>query len=483
MTDTVGSGKIRGNHSATSFLFRESGVLLLLISEIILIAPWILIFRYPRQPSLILLIILLALAAMATMAIRRVLKVSHLPKILIQVLTLAALPAASYAVIYYAVYRDVPGAAATIEMMRSFTGLFYGIPIEVALILLTLFAWSRGVRAAVRGMTDLMRTGSLIRRGILSFLVLMLVLGNMGEQLRVWLTIFFFTSLLSTALSRTELISRSHVELKLAVRPGWWGEILMLTLLTTILGASAGLLLQSDTVLSLVDSLKGVFSIVVKVLELIIAPVIYFSGMMFSVLLRWLSPYINAENMFSPEDGMDSDIPGMPFGDAMLGEDGTLSPEFITGLAIAVVMMTAVMVLWGLRRRSMNDRDSAGELEIDRSDRDPLLNGLQRLYDNFRDQLREVSQIRGIRRIVVGSSIRWIYAQLLRFGARNNFVREDSETPNEYQERLISEFPHLEDDFRRITDAFTEIRYGEIPEEPGAIQAVREAWEHIKAFR
>jgi hypothetical protein len=290
-------------------------------------------------------------------------------------------------------------------------------------------------------------------------------------------------SLLSTALSRTELISRSHLDFKLAVNPGWLGGILLLTLLTILLGATAGLVLQTDAALNLVGSIKGVFAAMLRVLELIVAPVIYFAGLLISFLLRWLGPYINAENMISTEDGMDSDMEGMPFGDAMLGDEGTLSPELVTVLAIAGVLLVAVMVLWDLRRRSIKDCNPAAELDTDRTDHEPLLEGLQRLYDNLRSQLRAVSDLRGIRRMVVESSIRRMYAQLLRFGTRNDVERAKSETPHEYQKRLIRRFPHLEDDFQRITDAYVEIRYGQFPEDPGAIQAVREAWQRISAFR
>ncbi len=483
MADIVGLGIVESKNSAKSFLLRDFGVLSLLVSEITLIAPWILIFRHPQQPSLLLVVTLLFLAAVASLMARRALKSSRLPKILIHGITLAVLPAVAYGVLYFAVYRNNFEGNAILQIVRSFGELRNGIPIEISLVLLALFAWSRGVRAAVRGMTDLMRTGSLIRWGLLSFLLLMLVLENSGEELKVWLTICFFMSLLSTVLSRTELISRSHLDFKLAVNPGWLGGILLLTLLTILLGATAGLVLQTDAALNLVESIKGVFAAMLRVLELIIAPVIYFAGLLISFLLRWLGPYINAENMISTEDGMDSDMEGMPFGDAMLGDEGTLSPELVTVLAIAGVLLVAVMVLWDLRRRSIKDCNPAAELDTDRTDHEPLLEGLQRLYDNLRSQLRAVSDLRGIRRMVVESSIRRMYAQLLRFGTRNNVERAKSETPHEYQKRLIRRFPHLEDDFQRITDAYVEIRYGQFPEDPGAIQAVREAWQRISAFR
>ncbi len=193
-------------------------------------------FPLPQQPSLLQVVVLLYLAAVVSLMARRALISSRVPKVLVQGITLTVLPAAAYGVIYYAVYRNDFGGTATFRILRSFGELRNGIPIEISLTLLALFAWSRGVRAAARGVSDQMRTGSLLRWGLFSYLLLMLFLENSDVELKVWLTICLFTSLLSTALSRTELISRTNLGFKLAVNPGWLGGILLLTLLTILLG-------------------------------------------------------------------------------------------------------------------------------------------------------------------------------------------------------------------------------------------------------
>jgi len=464
-------------------VWRELGILTMIISEITLLAPWIQVFQYRNQPSMVWLIIVLTGVSMAAMAVRRLLKSTRASLPLIQLLTFVVLPAAILLVVHLMIYQEAAfGRLTIIRIGRAFAGLIHGLPIEVSLIVLTIYAWARGVRAAARGMTDLTRTGGLIRIGLFSFLVLLLITGENSDSMRWLVTLYFFSSLLAIALSRTDLIARSHLQFKLPLHSGWLRGILVLTFATVLLGILGGLLLQTETAAGIANLFSGLLRFGVRVLELVLSPVIYFFGLLFSLLLRWLSPAINEENMISPEDGGESDFEGMPFGDNMLGQEGTLSPEFVTGLSVIVIVLVAVLVMWGIKQRSLNGNN--GDVDVESlEDSESLIKGLQRFYQQIRDRIDSISSRDAIRRFLVESSIRRIYSQLLRYGERFGVKRVKSETPFEFQRRLLRVAPHLAEDVRLITHAYVEIRYGEFPEDPDAIKAVRMAWENVKAFR
>ncbi|MBN1266919.1 MAG: DUF4129 domain-containing protein [Anaerolineales bacterium] len=484
MTETTVSQDFADNHSSGRvFLWRELGIFTMLVSEVLLFAPWIYVFRYPDQPALLWIITLLVAVSIGTMMTRRWLKSRRIAFALVQFLAIAVLPLSILLVIHVLLYQDMAfGRLTLLRLGRAFAGLAQGIPIEVSLTVLTIHAWARGVRAALRGMTDLARTGGLIRFGLFSFLVLLLTVGESWGSLRWLLTLYIFSSLLSIALSRTDLIARSHLHFKLPIHSGWLRGIFVLTLLTVSIGILGGMLLETDAAAGVADLFSSLLRFFVRILELVLSPVIYFFGLLFSLLLRWLSPKINPENMFSPEEGMDSDILGMPFGDTMLGQEGTLSPEFVTGLAVVSILMVAVMVMWGLRRRSLQDNGADNEIEgIEESG--SLKAELKRFYNQLRGRLGSITNRHGIRRFLVESSIRRIYAQLLRFSVRFNVERVKSETPFEFQRRLLRVAPHLAEDVREITNAYVEVRYGEFPEDPEAIRAVRTAWDNVRSFR
>lgn len=469
--------------SRIHFLWRELGIMLMLVSELLIAAPWMFVVA-PLEPGDVLWVLtLLVVVSAVVMMLRRLLAYHQVPILVIQFLTFLMLPISILAVVQFGLYQDGSSVVVLgLRIIRSYAALLQGVSLEVLMTGFVVFAWSRGVRAAEKGMAGLVRTGGMIRWGLLSYLALLIILEGENNGTRWFLTAYFLATMLAAAMSRTDSIARSHLRFKLPMHTGWLAGIVVLTLLTIGIGVMSGYLLSSEAVQNLMGWFGGLFDLLVRLVEVLAAPVLYFFGVLFSILLRWLRPFINEENMFAPQEGLESDIEGMPFGDTALGQDGTLSPEFVTGLTIVSVLLVAVMVMWGMRRGALRRDAAAGSMQSDQ-DPDSLFKSLQRLYENFRERMAEVGEFKGIRRFLVESNIRRIYAQMLRFGARQGIERRKSETPYEFQLRLVRRLPHLEKEFDCITSAYVDVRYGEFPEGPEAIQAVRDAWDHVKSLR
>jgi uncharacterized protein DUF4129 len=77
-------------------------------------------------------------------------------------------------------------------------------------------------------------------------------------------------------------------------------------------------------------------------------------------------------------------------------------------------------------------------------------------------------------------SIREIYRVLLRWAANQGYPRTKYETPYEFQMRLHEHLPQVEPELGAVTEAYTEIRYGEIVPEVSKVVHVQRAWVNLQ---
>jgi hypothetical protein len=77
-------------------------------------------------------------------------------------------------------------------------------------------------------------------------------------------------------------------------------------------------------------------------------------------------------------------------------------------------------------------------------------------------------------------SIRQIYARLLTLGANMGYPRAPQQTPTEYLAVLSEAMPNLRDDFRAITSAYLEARYGPLPAGSPAVLSATNAWKRAE---
>jgi uncharacterized membrane protein YbhN (UPF0104 family) len=76
--------------------------------------------------------------------------------------------------------------------------------------------------------------------------------------------------------------------------------------------------------------------------------------------------------------------------------------------------------------------------------------------------------------------IRWIYANLCRYGKQLGSPRPAAITPFEYQENLYRLFPENTSEISEITNAYVAVRYGQVPENPDEIKKLQESWEVLE---
>jgi hypothetical protein len=70
---------------------------------------------------------------------------------------------------------------------------------------------------------------------------------------------------------------------------------------------------------------------------------------------------------------------------------------------------------------------------------------------------------------------------MARLAAAQGYPRTPSETPYQYLPSLVRAFPNGEAQTRRITEAYVGVHYGELPETPEDLAAIRAAWAELRA--
>jgi len=82
--------------------------------------------------------------------------------------------------------------------------------------------------------------------------------------------------------------------------------------------------------------------------------------------------------------------------------------------------------------------------------------------------------------VIAAARIRRTYAQLMRLCRQMGIPRRPAVTPLEFLPVMLAAFPGCEQELARITAAYQQVRYGEIPETSQAVQDVLSAWERVR---
>lgn len=79
------------------------------------------------------------------------------------------------------------------------------------------------------------------------------------------------------------------------------------------------------------------------------------------------------------------------------------------------------------------------------------------------------------------SSIRGIYATMLRFTANLGFPRRPGETPYEYLPTLSQNWPESREQLSYITETYIRVRYGGVSPSSEQLERTKQAWLAVKA--
>jgi hypothetical protein len=110
-----------------------------------------------------------------------------------------------------------------------------------------------------------------------------------------------------------------------------------------------------------------------------------------------------------------------------------------------------------------------------------LLQALQNRLQKVTDGLAGASRLRRRQRLLAAARIRRIYAELMELSEDLGKPRNPARTPLEFLPALNELFPTFEAELAKITQAYLQVRYGELPETRQEVEDVEKAWARLHA--
>lgn len=367
----------------------------------------------------------------------------------------------------------------------SETGNPYGQR-DFVIVFLTVAAWWRGL-ALVGRRNDIQDTNRrfYLAVGILWPLVLLLTANRLRFDVTQFVLLFLLASLMTAALTRAQQIEAGESEAAFPFSLGWLGRVF---------GASAGIVLLTGILAGIlsgeqVDTLLGWLGPVWRAAQLTVTVIITFLlylGQPIFAVLQWLADLV--ARLFAGSGTVAVTPPATPAGVGTATP--TPTPVFVPAdnalldllawlvghaqllgiVAVALFLLLAVFISYRSQRQlAATRRPEQMAREVTPAGRSPAIPGRGLL-----DRARRWRQLWN------AANIRRIYENMSYLAAVNGYPRAAVETPYEYRQALRQAWPERQGEIEQITQAYIQVRYGEIPESRAELEALKEAWERLR---
>jgi hypothetical protein len=464
-------------------VWHELGIISLVVMELMWLLPWFrsitpMIQRQRAYSSLIALLIFFLVVTFSN-RILRMLALNTLPH---RIIMIAILLIGMYLLTTTLVYPGMGMSLGEIanRTLISIQNILESIPEGFIVILMSIYLWWRGLIISAMGTLEFRTTERKFRLGILALAAFGIVFrGHQIDYLISALPIYFASGLLAVTISRTSSLGRGITAYRLPFTGRWFLGMAFLTSFTITVGIFTSRLLQSEIAHSIYQFVSESFTKFITLLEILLLPVIEVFVFIAEKVVEFLSRYIDPDSFKGiVEQFQDQPTPELPFEQ---GEEVfSLPPELIA--AIVLLFIVGLIILLA-RRANQLQRYPIPAIEDDGDTvRKPenLQSRIKKLLDQVRDGIETIQQFGLGRRMLAATIIRRIYTLLLDAAADFGRPRHISETPYEFQQKLLEIFPNHVQQISLITNAYVQVRYGEIPEEEGIISLVQDAWSEIE---
>lgn len=367
-------------------------------------------------------------------------------------------------------------------------------PYELIVVVAGLLIWRNGRRQAAGDALDPGRTGFRFRAGVLLFALFIAASKLVGPaKLPPTLPIFFGASLLAMSLTRAERINRLRGAAETPFTVGWMVHLIALFLGTLGVGLLVGLGFQSGPAHDLLSLLESLILLLLDVLYVVLRPVFLFLSpfldwlaqqiaMLFVMLGRTIEGALTGETPAPASELMQDVAPPQFLADLLLwisrlGEAWPLIRTLLIGLGLLLLVWLALRVDRRGRRtfRKGSSQDEGMALEP-RS----LLDSLRARLESARDEFERWGKAVMGGKIISAIAIRRVYGRLLKLAAEQGRPRKRDETPIEFERALMRLYPQARQSVAVITQAYIQVRYGELPEDPATVTEVRQAWSSVR---
>ncbi len=329
-----------------------------------------------------------------------------------------------------------------------------------------LLLWWRG---ASLGASDLQPDAARLRLQI--GLVMFVLFGtatmfDRNTNLFGFIVPFLAGAVFAMPLSHLERVERSRIGRRFKMDRRWWLSVAAGAGIPLALSLLATLLLAGDT-------LGQGLQLLIAILLLPLLLVAFIIGALLAELLQALFQ----RKLTMPDLQALSGLFGQFAEEAEKTEQsaGLVIPEGvrIALVFVAVALFIAFVVYYTerARRQAAGDQDETETLQnVSEEGGPPAL--ASRLADVF-----------NLRRWLAALSVRRIYARMMHESGKRGHPRLPAQTPYDCLPALRLAFPGADAEVEIITRAYVAAHYGEVPDTPEELDAIRAAWERARASR
>jgi hypothetical protein len=161
------------------------------------------------------------------------------------------------------------------------------------------------------------------------------------------------------------------------------------------------------------------------------------------------------------------------------------APRIKSVLLWSVILVAGFLILVGISRWLIKERPDRIEERESLMTRSGwlalLLQALQNRLQKMSEGLAGASNLRRRQRLLAAARIRRIYAEMMELSDNLGKPRNPAKTPLEFLPALNELFPTLSVELANITQAYLQVRYGELPETRQEIEDVEKAWAIVHA--
>jgi len=346
-------------------------------------------------------------------------------------------------------------------------------------LIATLYLWWRGINLGRESLgpyfvSHLFRLGMVALTGAV---VLGMIL--LPFDMAPFVLLYFLSALLAMALARVEKAQEQR-ESPSPFHIYW----------LAVPGSAILTLLLLGTVASYLLSLKTVGPLrfwVGKILPLLL----YYLLLPFAFLAQIISNLFSRLSLqFAQLTPPLSEEPSTTVANPFLEQITSFAINFMNIFVVVVPIILFLVVIWFTARslRRWQEMPRSGSREVRKSILSPAFlaqdlasflqgawerltgdEGLLGLKDRLRPWREELSSIRGI------------YATMLRFAANLGFPRRPGETPYEYLLTLSQNWPESQKQLSYMTESYIRVRYGGVSPSPEELERMKQAWLAMKS--
>jgi hypothetical protein len=358
-----------------------------------------------------------------------------------------------------------------LAMFHGFGGIADAVWETVFIVLATAVLWFAG---ALLARTRVTYEAVMARFQIgLMMLVIALVIGyvfGVDQTAQIAIAVVFVgLGLAAAAVARTDEPGRSRP----AKRGGtWWSMLLISLVLVLLLGFVAGLIFTPGFMQLIVRGFRGLWHLIERAAT-------GFANLFPSSCSESEGTSVTLPSDPFSGDGGQSGIPMKPPGWLSSHVGGVVFIGLVLGSLVILVGWRIVSQLLERMRSGSADRPEMESL------RGAFRLDLIKLFRRMLTWLSKLPLIRLLHRRrpdepAQTTSVRRLYAEMLRWGAASGLPRETSQTPFEYQQTLRMALPAHQVDVAFITRSYVRARYGAQPPTEVELSQLRESRRRLK---